>query len=469
MFPFFTTKTPDDTISIYPVRTDSFERWYESRSATTKSQITIARFTAKAGETIIIRNEKGELKRVYYGVSNPISSYDIASLPAYLHSRLSDDALQNVVFELKEVGTEEDTNRLVLGWGLGCYHFDKYKTINRTNEFWPVLKLPEGKETHHVINALQGVFTCRNLINEPPNKLGPQELVKAAQDLAKKFKADCSVIQDKDLLKKNYPMVFTVGDSSERRPALVDIRWGDKKHPMVTLVGKGVVFDTGGVNVKPGESMKTMKKDMGGAAHVLGLAHAIMLSELPIRLRVLVPAVENAISGRAFRPDDVYPTRKGITVEIENTDAEGRLILSDCLYEGSSEKPEIIIDFATLTGHARIATGYEIPPFFANKHELEEKIKKLSFAVEDPVWPLPLWKGYRKELNSDVADICHIGKGKAGHITAALFLQEFIEHDVPWLHFDVAAWSYFDRAGHPKGGTDMGLRTIFEYLRKTYK
>lgn len=469
MFPFLTTTDPDDTISIYPVRIDEFKDWYEKRSETTKSQVNVARFTAKPGETIIIRNNKGELKRVYYGVSNPISTYDIASLPDFLLSRLSDDTLQSVVFELKDMRSKADLEKLVLGWGLGCYFFDKYKTKAKKGPR-PILKLPKGFEENDVVHVLAGVYTCRDLVNEPPNKLGPAELVEEATKLAKTFKAKIHVIHDKDLLKENYPMIYTVGDGSERRPALIDIRWGNPKHPKVTLVGKGVCYDTGGLNLKPGDYMRTMKKDMGGAAHVLGLAHSIMLAKLPINMRVLVPAVENAISGRSFRPDDVYPTRKGITVEIDNTDAEGRLVLSDSLYEGCSEKPEIIIDFATLTGAARVATGAEIPPFFSNNHDVEEKIKKISFKIDDPVWPMPLWDGYRNQLSSDVADICHVSPSKlAGHITAALFLQEFIDKDIPWLHFDVAAWSYKSRPGRPLGGTDMGLRTIFAYLKETYK
>lgn len=469
MFDFYTTKKPSkETISIYPVRTDEFNDWFESRSEATKSQINVARFTAKPGETVIVRNAKGELKRVYYGVSNPVSAYDVATLPEFLQSRLSDETLANDVFELKDISDKEEIEKLILGWGLGCYKFDKYKTGEKTKNVWPILRLPKGFEKHTILNLLSGIFTCRDLINEPSNKLGPQELVERAKDIAKEFKAECKIIHDKDLLKQNYPMIFTVGDSSERRPALIDIRWGSKKDPMITLVGKGVCFDTGGVNVKPGQFMRNMKKDMGGAAHVLGLARAIMLSGLKVRLRVLVPAVENAVSGRAFRPDDVYPTRKGITVEIDNTDAEGRLILSDSLYEASSEKPELIIDFATLTGAARVATGHEIPPFFSNRHELEHDIKKVSFEVEDPVWPLPLWKGYRKELNSDIADICHMGKGRAGHITAALFLQEFVGNETPWVHFDVYGWSDANYPGKPKGGRDMGLHTTFEYLLRKY-
>lgn len=466
-FPFFTNQKPVDTISIYPVSTDDFNSWYESRSAATQSQVNIARFTAKSGEVIIIRDDMGNLKRVYYGVSEPVSVYDIAPLPGFLQSRLSDKTLQDAVFELKEFKAQDNLDKLVMGWGLGCYRFNKYKT-KAVDKPWPVLYLPEVLATKSAtLDILAGVFTCRDLINEPANKLGPQEMVTFAKDLATQYKAKISVIQDKDLLKQNYPMIYTVGDSSERRPALIDIHWGDKKHPKVTLVGKGVCFDTGGVNIKT-QQMRTMKKDMGGAAHVLGLAHAIMRFELPIRLRVLIPAVENAVSGRAFRPDDIYPTRKGITVEIDNTDAEGRLVLSDALFEGSNEKPEIIMDFATLTGHARIATGLQIPPFFSNDEELHEVFKALSFDVEDPIWPLPLWKGYRKELNSEAADICHVGHGKAGHITAALFLQEFIEHDTPWVHFDIAAWSYENRPGHPIGGTDMGLRTVFSYLQARY-
>lgn len=469
MFDFFTTKTPKDTISIYPVKTDEFQQWYGQRSEDTKSQVQIARFQAKPGETLIIRDSKGKLKRVYYGISSPASVYDVASLPKFLISRLSDNTLSNEVFELKDVKGRDDIEKLILGWGLGCYRFDKYKTEKKDSPN-PILKLPDWFEGNDVLSLVEGIFTCRDLVNEPPNKLGPQEMVAFAKGLAKKFKASITVVQDHELLEQNYPMIFTVGDSSDRRPALVDIQWGNKKHPKITLVGKGVCFDSGGLSIKPSSAMVTMKKDMGGAAHVLGLANAIMRSKLPVRLRVLVPCVENSISGRCFRPDDVYPTRKGITVEIKNTDAEGRLVLSDSLYEASSEKPDLLVDFATLTGGARMATGLQIPPYFTNREELEDDIKKLSFEVEDPVWPMPLWEGYRNELDSDVADIKHMNMtNKMGmHITAALFLKEFIHDDVPWIHLDIPAWSYTARPGRPLGGTDLGLRTVFEHIKRNF-
>ena len=284
----------------------------------------------------------------------------------------------------------------------------------------------------------------------------------AARKLAREFRARCSVIVGDDLLKKNYPMVHAVGRASDRAPRLIDIVWGNPRHPKVTLVGKGVCFDSGGLDLKPASGMKLMKKDMGGAANALGLARMIMSAKLPVRLRVLVPAVENSVSGDAFRPLDVLDSRAGITVEIGNTDAEGRLILGDALYEAASEDPELLLDFATLTGAARVALGPELPAMFSNDDTLACDLSKYGEAAGDPVWRLPIWKPYRRTMDSKVADINNIGEmAQGGAIIAALFLYEFVKDTVPWAHFDIMAWNMSSRPGRPAGGEAMAIRAAF--------
>ena len=322
-------------------------------------------------------------------------------------------------------------------------------------------------EVESTINAMTMV---RDLVNIPANDMGPSALQKAAEKLAKDFNGKSTTIIGDDLLKENYPLVHAVGRASDDPPRLVDITWGDENAPKVTLVGKGVTFDTGGLNIKPGAPMSLMKKDMGGAAHVLGLARMIMENNLPVRLRVLVPIAENSISGNAFRPSDVIPSRKGISVEIENTDAEGRLILADALTEACTENPDLLIDFATLTGAARVALGPDVPPFFTDDETLAKEFLAAGEKQQDPVWQLPLWKEYRDMLSSTVADICHTGAGgQAGAITAALFLQSFVDDTITWAHIDTWAWRKSNRPGRPQGGDAIGMRAAYDVIKSRYK
>lgn len=299
--------------------------------------------------------------------------------------------------------------------------------------------------------------------------MGPEELENATKILTEKHDVELKVIKDKALLTKNFPMIFDVGNASDRRPRLIDFHWGNPKHPKVTLVGKGVCFDTGGLDIKPSQFMITMKKDMGGAAHVLGLSHMIMSLNLPIRLRVLIPAIENSVSGNAYRPSDILKSRKGLSVEVGNTDAEGRLVLADALTYACEDNPELLIDFATLTGAARIALGHDLPALFSNNDKTAHKIQTMSAKanIDDAVWNLPLWQPYRKELDSPIADISSTG-GKAGATTAALFLQEFIDNNIEWIHMDIFAWEQNGKASRPKGGADTGMRAIFAFLEDRY-
>ena len=320
------------------------------------------------------------------------------------------------------------------------------------------------------VNRLaRGIAITRDLFNLPANDLGPQDLADAAKKIARTHKASITVIKGKDLLTKNYPSIHAVGRASSRPPCLIDLRWGKTSSPKITLVGKGVCFDSGGLDIKPASGMLNMKKDMGGAAQVLGLAHMIMDSGLSVRLRVLIPAVENAISGDAFRPRDVLQTRKGLTVEVGNTDAEGRLILSDALTEASKEKPEMVIDFATLTGAARVAVGTDLPALFCNNDDLAKKIMDYGLKNNDPVWRLPLWAGYKHLIESNVADLSSTGSTPfGGAITAALFLENFIETDTPWAHIDLMAYNTKARPGRPEGGEAQAIRGIYAMLKDQF-
>jgi leucyl aminopeptidase len=306
-------------------------------------------------------------------------------------------------------------------------------------------------------------------VNTPANDLGPVELEAAVRTLGKRHRAKVSSIVGPQLLKKNFPLIYAVGQGSERAPRLVDLVWGKSSHPKVTLVGKGVCFDTGGLDIKPDSAMLLMKKDMGGAAAALALAHMIMDAKLPVRLRVLIPAVENSISGIAFRPGDIFKSRKGITVEIGNTDAEGRLVLADALSLADEEKPELLIDFATLTGAARVALGPEIPPAFTDDDALWNTLAKHSASEADPLWRLPLWRPYTAMLDSKIADTNNVGGGHAGAITAALFLAKFVEQAKSWLHLDIFAWNPKDKPGRPEGGEAHSVRALFSLLTERYR
>ena len=353
-----------------------------------------------------------------------------------------------------------------LAWLLGSYAFTRYgKKPPKPVQLVP----PEGVDVAEVTAMAEAIAMGRDLVNTPANDLGPEGLESAARRLAGKHAAEIEVIAGDDLLERNFPMIHAVGRASATAPRLIDIRWGPPAGPRITLVGKGVTFDTGGVNIKPDAAMLLMKKDMGGAASALALADMIMGAELPIRLRVLVPAVENMISGASFRPGDVLPSRKGLHVEIGNTDAEGRLILADALALADEEEPELVVDFATLTGAARVALGPDLPPFYTEDDALATDLARLGETVNDPVWRLPLWPPYAPLLDSKVADINHISGGPfAGSITAALFLRRFASAAKAHVHFDVYAWNPKAQPGRPEGGEVQGARLVYALLRERY-
>ena len=360
----------------------------------------------------------------------------------------------------------EAANRAALGWSLGSYAFSRYKK-NDTPEC--NLAWPKGADRTWVIAAATATNQVRDLINTPAGDMGPADLARAAQDLAGEFNAEFAVTVGEELLERNYPAIHAVGRAAAVAPRLIDMRWGNPGHPRVTLVGKGVCFDTGGLDLKPSRGMALMKKDMGGAATVLGLARMIMATGLPVRLRVLVPAVENSVSGNAMRPRDILQTRKGLTVEVGNTDAEGRLVLADALTEAMTDKPDLLLDFATLTGAARAAVGTGIAAMFTPDDNLAADLYRHSVVEDDPVWRLPLWKPYRRMIDSKVADINNSGDSPyAGAITAALFLSEFVDEGLSWAHFDIMAWNPSPRPGRPEGGEAMAMRAAFSAIKERY-
>ena len=372
------------------------------------------------------------------------------------------EKLPNGVYHLAKTQGGET---LVLAWLLGTYAFTRYK---KPKTKAPRLVLPPGVDGEEISRIAAAVFLARDLVNTPANDLGPDELAVAARGLASAHGAKISVIKGA-ALKRDFPLIEAVGRGSPRSPCLIDLTWGNPKAPRVTLVGKGVCFDSGGLDIKPSAGMLTMKKDMGGAAVALAVAAMVMGAKLKLRLRVLIPAVENAVSGDAFRPGDVFKSRKGLTVEIGNTDAEGRLILADALALADEEGPDLLLDIATLTGAARVATGMELPPFFTDDEALAADLSRLAMASNDPLWRLPLWQGYEFSLGSRVADLTNNpAYGYAGAITAGLFLKRFVTKTKSWAHLDIPAWNDRVRPGRPIGGEANSARAIYALLKEHY-
>ncbi|MEM7214069.1 MAG: leucyl aminopeptidase family protein [Pseudomonadota bacterium] len=412
-------------------------------------------FDGAAEKILKVPNDKGKLDCVLFGMGDGANPMITGSLPT---------SLPDGKYRFME--SDLDSDLAALGWLLGAYSFNDYRS-GKTGGAKLVLSSDVSQKDIRL--KAEAVFLARDLINTPANDLGPAELENAIRKLGKEHKARVSVTKGDALLQKNFPMVHAVGRASADAPRLIDLRWGRADAPKVTLVGKGVTFDSGGLNIKPGNSMALMKKDMGGAANTIALAKMIMEAKLPVRLRLLVPAVENAISGNAFRPGDILASRKGISVEIGNTDAEGRLILADALALGDEEKPDLMIDMATLTGAARVALGPDLPPFYTDDDMLAEKIGSVSQEVYDPLWRMPLWPPYQKMLASRVADVNHISTGGfAGSVTAALFLSRFVENAGSWVHFDIYGWVPSAKPWAPVGGEAQGIRTLFEVLSKRY-
>ena len=414
-------------------------------------------FNGEAGRSLLVASQAGDVAAVLFGIGKAEES-------AALGTGALAKALPEGDWHFAQ--TPGNPTLSTLGVMLGAYVFTRYgknpgKDIRLT--------APAGADVAYLRRAAEGVFLARDLVNTPTNDMGPDELEQAVRTLARKHRAKVSIIRGDDLLAETFPMIHAVGRASDKAPRLIDMVWGGRSAPKVTLVGKGVCFDTGGLDIKPSSGMLLMKKDMGGAANVLGLASMIMASGLKVRLRVLIPAVENAISGNAFRPGDVLKSRKGLTVEIGNTDAEGRLVLADALALADEEEPQMLIDMATLTGAARVALGPDLPPFYTDDEGLASDLAAAAREQEDPLWRMPLWRPYDAKLSSKVADMNNVTTdGFAGSITAALFLRRFVEKAKDWAHFDIFAWNPSDRPHGPTGGEAQGIRALEQVISRRF-
>ena len=454
----FIDERRESSIPLRPIQTDTLSSWLETQPAAVKRWVESVGFEAGAGRSLAIPDEEGNIREVLLGVSD--SLWDWSTLPNELpaHAYHIDSAL-----------TRDESNCAALGWALGTYRFDRMRASD--NKKRGELAWPEGCDRSHVESTARATFLVRDLINTPASHMGPAELAESAKAVADDGGATIHILVGDELLEKGYPAIHAVGRAAatDRAPRLIDFTWGDAESPKVTLVGKGVCFDSGGLDLKPAASMKIMKKDMGGGAHVLGLASMIMDAKIPVRLRVLVPAVENSVSSNALRPLDVVPTRKGISIEIGHTDAEGRVILADALAEASSDEPDLIVDFATLTGAARVALGAELPAFYTNDDDVAGALDKCGTHVSDPLWRMPLFKPYRKLIDGKVADITNAtDTALGGSITAALFLQEFVEPEITWVHIDLMAWNTSSRPGRPEGGEAMGMRAVYALIAERF-
>lgn len=457
------TATSDKVTPIILQDTESFETWLEGQSGYLKKWIATSGFEATHQAILRIPNPEGELEKI-------LVTYNPKKETIWLLGHLA-QSLPAGDYKLV-LSANLDRKALLLGWALGSYRYTQFKgegTEAFNHKPSPRLLVEDWDKQSELKSLVDAITLVRDLINCPANVLGPEKLEEEARKVAKTHGARLDVIIGEKLLKQGFGGIYAVGKASAQEPRLMDLKWGDPKHPKLTLVGKGVCFDSGGLDIKPTSGMRLMKKDMGGAALVLGLAQVIMSLKLPISLRVLIPAVENAVSGNAMRPGDIYTTYSGKTVEIGNTDAEGRLILCDALALGAEDHPDLMIDCATLTGAARVALGPDLPAVFSNQDQIGKALVALSHRIEDPLWQLPLWRPYADSMKSKNADLDNDGSmTSAGAITAALFMDAFVKDTIPWIHIDTIAWNATTRPGRPEGGEAMGLRALYTYIRDEF-
>ena len=450
------TRSRRDTIPVSVVAATNIATWLRKLPKGQRDWLAQSGFTGQKNTHALLPAARGGVERAVFVTDKETDLWSWSGLAA---------ALPKASYRLEGRLSKAVANDAALGWGLAAYEFTKYRKpkLDRPELVWP-----GAADRTTVRHTLDATALVRDLINTPAEDMGPSQLAAAARAVGRRFGARTRVIAGDALLKANYPMIHMVGRASDDAPRLIDMRWG-ARGPLVTLVGKGVCFDTGGLDLKPAAGMLRMKKDMGGAAHVLGLASMIMAAKLPVRLRILIGAVENAVAGNAYRPWDVLATRKGITVENANTDAEGRLVLGDCLAEASREKPDLLLDYATLTGASRVAVGIELAALYCNDDALAKAFETHAAATADPLWRLPLHKSYRRMLDSKVADISSASDGPfGGGITAALFLQEFVDDGIPWAHFDIMAWNMSTRPGRPEGGDAQAMRAAFALISERF-
>jgi leucyl aminopeptidase len=434
-----------------------FETWLALQSDAARTAIKAHKFEGNANDIAILPGDKPGEWSVVAGVSD-------AAVPGVWHLAKAADSLPEGTYRLADY----DAGDAMLGWILGQYRYHEYLSDPKLTGPRVLLVREPARIP---LAELQAAATAlvRDLVNRPAGDLGPNALVAEARRIAKSYKAEV-IVTAGEALETGYPLIHAVGKAATREhaPRLIELEWGDPRHPRIAIVGKGITFDSGGLDIKPASGMRLMKKDMGGAAHALALAELIMAAHLPVRLHMLVAAAENSIAGNAMRPGDIIKSRKGISVEIDNTDAEGRLVLADALTKAIQDKAELIVDFATLTGAARVALGPDLPAMFSNDDNIANALLAASTAAGDPMWRMPLWAPYMDMLDSDIADTSNSGGAFAGAVTAALFLQKFVPDDVPWVHLDTFAWRPTSKPGRPKGGEALGLRAVFRYLTETY-
>lgn len=459
---FFSDERPQ-SVPIHLVAEEEFEAWRAAQSLEMQAWMLANGFKGERCKVLLIPGASGMPVAVVAGLgrrsaSEELNCWNVAGLP---------DRLPDGSYHLAQPLSAAAATQFAFGWAYGQYRFERYRrtlTARSLN-----LRLPPEVSAAHVERLRAACALARDLINTPASDLTPETLAGAATDLARRYGARCRQIVGESLLTERFPAVHAVGRASAVAPRLVDMEWGDATHPKVTLVGKGVCFDSGGLDIKPSASMLLMKKDMGGAALTMALAQLVMDAQLPVRLRVIVPAVENAISANAFRPGDVLNTRKGLTVEVGNTDAEGRLILCDALALADEDKPELLIDMATLTGAARVALGPELPALFCTDDAVANELVRIAMAESDPLWQMPLWSNYEDELASKIADTNNVSSsGFAGAIFGALFLRRFVTEAKAWLHIDLYAWNSKDRPGRPVGAEAQAIRALFTFLKTRY-
>lgn len=449
--------TPAASVAITVVDRQAFQALAPKLPAPTRHWLAAVGFTGAPDSHALVPAADGKLGQVFAGVAHVGHPFALSALP---------QALPEGRYHLADDGLAVDAQAAALSWELGAYQFDLYKPRKRPPAELLLTPSPAAQRGLALATAMAAT---RDLVNTPAEHMGPEELAKAVQMVAKQHGASFKQIVGDALLKQNFPAIHAVGRASTRAPRLIELSWGKPKDPLLSIVGKGVCFDTGGLDIKGADGMRQMKKDMGGAANALGLATLVMALKLPVRLQLLIPAVENSIAGNAYRPGDVIKTRKGLHIEIGNTDAEGRVVLSDALAYASEGKPELIIDLATLTGAARVALGAQLPALFSKHHDTARDLVDLGMKLDDPLWHMPLWAPYKSGIESSIGDIVNTGKSAlAGAINAALFLEYFVPENQDWLHIDLFAWNDAARPGRPIGGEAQTIRTLLAYLEERF-
>ncbi len=447
---------PGAAIPLVPLRKSGLEAWQAKASTRQQRWLRASGFEARPGQCLALPDDDGNVQACIFGMQEEGWLYQLAAIYR---------SLPQGCYVLTADWTDRQVFQATLGWGLAAYRYERYKKNGQNSRVLQITADVAG----HVQPLCAAQCLVRDLVNTPTEHLGPAQLADAVAAAAESPDAQYRVISGEELLTSNFPAIHAVGRASSSAPRLIELSWGAEDAPLLALVGKGVCFDSGGLDLKNASGMALMKKDMGGAAHALALARLVMGHQLPVRLLLLIPAVENAVSGNAYRPGDVIATRKGLSVEIGNTDAEGRVVLADALAYACEHQPELVIDFATLTGAARIALGPDLPAVFSNQPEVARDILQAGVDFEDPLWIMPLYQPYVEQIKSPIADLSNSSKNSyGGCITAALFLEHFVTKGTPWVHIDTFAWNQTSRAGRPEGGEALGLRAVFHYLKSRY-